>query len=65
MIWRRPLPTRAEILSVVFVIVVVMVVIVAAVEFPYPYSASSNYGFGPGWRCQDPGRGEPVCIKQR
>jgi hypothetical protein len=56
---------RGDIAAVLFLVALLGALLVAAMEFPnYTLSSVTNWGFGPGWKCTNPGRGEPICIKQ-
>lgn len=59
------LPRRRGDIAAVFLLVALLVaLLIASIQFPnFTLTSVANWGFGPGWTCTNPGRGEPVCIK--
>jgi hypothetical protein len=41
--------------------------LVLLVEYPTfhrPAAKGTDVGFGPGWECTYPGKGDPICVKK-
>lgn len=50
---------KNDILAALFILAILAALVFAAAGW-----VTWNNGFGPGWDCANPGRGEAVCIKK-
>ncbi len=54
---------RRDLLAIVLGAVLIVVLAFVYVKVT-PAVRKANGGFGPEWECENPGRGDPICIKK-
>jgi hypothetical protein len=58
--WRFHLIARREWKTIIFVMIMLGL---CSLYLTGRWPQQTNAGFGPGWHCTYPGKGDPVCVK--